>query len=228
MKLVLFITTIALFTSCSVLNKAKVHQRMSNDLDKYTYNYSLKELFNKVDASLKDNSITDGKFIMVSADPRMPKPDTQDKNREKLEEGFTFNNKFYMTSNDIGFNLLNLDFSGAKDKIFTSKYHVIKNDRKEFIIVDSDKIIKGKYISKDKSSLKVEIITRVIQPVELSLDWLSLVKGKGLKILSNKSPVDLEKTLNYTIPDKASELSYYFKFNKEEANKKEADLLKQL
>lgn len=229
MKKLIGLSLILLFTSCSMLKKGKAHDQMSKEIENYAYPMPLAELFKKVYKRLNSSSFTDGKFIMTTAAPNAANnAKNQEKVREKLENGFIYNKKLFVPKNDIGMSLLTLDFKDAKERIFAAEYHVIKNTKKEFIIVDKDTVITGKRISKDKSSLKISTITKAVTPLKLSIDWMSILKGKGLKFDVTEQPIDLNRSLKHSVRNKTEELSYYFHLNKEDANKREAQLLETL
>lgn len=216
-----------LFSSCSLLEKSKAHEQMYLELSKDGYPIELKELKGKLDQFLSGSNQFDSESQMIilnSSGIRMS--EAQDKIKEDLNDGFTYNNKLYESTPDIGWDMLKGNLDGIKDKLFLAKYHLIEDSAKKFIFVKDDRFYVGESISKKLSKLSIFQIVKVVKPQNINLDWLNILKKKGSFLSFSEGVVELESSMNYKVQDRASELELYFKFLPEEAKKKQALLLK--
>src|SRR5690606_36298647 len=104
---------------------------------------------------LKDTSISfDGKLIILNSS-NVSMGEHQEKIREKIEDGFIYDDKLYEMTPEVGMDLLTLNFEGAKDKLFSAKYHLIKDAKNEFIFVKGDRVYIGTANGKSKSQLEI-------------------------------------------------------------------------
>lgn len=225
-KIILLILFCALLQSCSLLKKSEAHEKIYSELQTSGMQISLKDLKTKVDETLKisNDFSTNGKLIVLnSSGIRMD--EKQEKIKEALNDGFTFKNKLYETTQDIGWDLLKADIKGIQDKLFSAKYHLIEDTKSSFIFVKDDRVFVGQSIDEKKSQLHIYQIYKVIQPVSINLDWIKLIRRKGNILSFSQNPVDFEQSYKYKTQDRVSELDFYFRIMPEQANKREEELL---
>lgn len=203
--------------------KANVHEQMAKGLDTNPYDMNPPELQKKVAAFLESTSL-DGKWVYVS-NPQSGSHERMMKVAERMNDGFTYKDKLYVTAWTPDMSLFSGDTEKIKKSILQSAYHVIESSENEFVIVKGNSIFEAKKVAANKTTLKVYQLTGVVTPVSVGLDWWGLVKGKGLIPTFETLPVDLNLSRKYQEEDKVQKLSLYFFIDREKAEKQEAELL---
>lgn len=228
MKLLMSLILLMLITSsCSIMKTAKVHSKMSKEISNEGISISKDELLRKLTANFDKSDFSfDGKLVVLNSMPPVSM-EREDQIRERLEDGFTYKNKFYSTTPDFGLDLFTTNTEALKNKLFKAKFHVLENNKTKFIVVKSDQIFIGTTISKNRTRLEIFKLKDVVQPLKLNVNWLSLVNKGALFNISN-APVDLEASLAYKVRDPLSELQAYFEILPDTANLREQEILKSL
>lgn len=203
--------------------KANAHEQMVRDLDTTPYEMSVPDLQKKVVEFIESTSLN-GKWVYVS-NPQTNRREKLMAVEEKMNDGFTYKDKLYVTAWSPDMSLFSGDMEKIKKNILKSTYHVIESSENEFLIVKGNNIFEAKKVDSIKTLLKVYQLTAVVTPLSVGLDWWNLVKGKGLFPTFETLPVDLNASRKYQEEDKVSKLSLYFFIDKERAEKKEAELL---
>ncbi|MDD0852361.1 hypothetical protein HBN50_04590 [Halobacteriovorax sp. GB3] len=221
------LVALTLFSSCSLLDKSKVHDQMVNDLMTNGMPLKIEDLKSKLVTKLSDNSFNmDGKLVMVSSNSMPSK--YEEKTVEAFRDGFYYKKKIYISTPDFGFDL----FTSSKDELLSklskNKVHILIDKKDHFLIVKDNRVYEGKAINKNNSSLNVYRITRYIRGYNVDLNWIGLLKGK-FPFSVEEGPVLFEESFKkYKVIERSEILSTYFRVLPEKANKEEEQLLKAL
>ena len=213
-------------SSCSTIGDAfrtaAVHKEMAKTIDQTPYEMSLADLQGKIVAFMGETGMN-GKWIYTDSSSSNFRHDEEIKDR--MEEGFTYKDKFYTSIWEVDMTLFSGDMEKIKKSIFKSSYHVVENNEKGFVIVKGGTIYEGQFVTPKQSSLKVYKLKRLITPITVNIDWWNLARGKGLFPTFEKLPVDLAASRKYEQEDMVGKLSIFFYIDREKADKLEAELL---
>lgn len=196
---------------------------MAKTIDQVPYDLNLPDLQAKIVEYMGSMNLN-GKWVYTDSSNA-----TNFKNKEavqkKMEEGFTYKEKFYTSIWEVDMTVFSGDMEKIKNSIFKSSYHVLENNDKGFLIVKGGNVYEGKKIGEKQSSLKVYQLTKLIRPLTVNFDWWKLATGKGLFASFDNLPVDLESSRKYETEDMIVKMSLFFFIDKDRAEKMEADLL---
>lgn len=230
MNKLIFFSSLIFLTSCSMFKMAYVHDEMKQKIDQKSYPFALSVLKTKVIERIVDNNPFGGKMISSQMTHNTPKPETLQKVRELMDDGFLYKEQLYTSVVSIDFSWLTSDLEKIKKNIFQAKYHILKDEAQSFTIVRGNQIYEGAVSrsSPSESTLKVFVITKAVVPLSLNIDWLNIIRGKGSFLGISESPVDFEASRKYEIRDTTEELSFYFRVDPIGAEKLESEILNNL
>ena len=209
---------------------AYVHDEMKQKIDQKPYPFTLQVLKSKVVDRIVDNNPFGGKMISSQMTHNTPKPETLQKVKELMDDGFVYKDQLYTSVVNIDFSWLTSDLEKIKKNIFQAKYHQLKDEPQSFMIVRGNQIYEGSVstTNPNESVLKVFVITKAVVPLAFNIDWLNIIRGKGSFLGISDSPVDFEASRKYEIRDTTEELAFYFRVAPEEAEKLENETLTKL
>jgi hypothetical protein len=227
MKTLLHIALLTLFASCGMMKTAKVHTQMGQEISRDGMNISKDELLKKLTKSFDKSDFSfDGKMVVMNSMPPVSF-EREEQIRNRMEDGFTYKNKFYSTTPEFGLDIFMSNTEQLKDKMFKAKFHVIENTKDQFIVVNKDQIYVGKRLTKSKTRLEIFKLKDVVQPLKLNVNWFALVNQGALFNISN-APVDLEASMKYKYRIPVAELQTYFELLPSIANSREQEILSSL
>lgn len=228
MKILLLSIILILSSSCASLKeafkKAAAHEKMAKQLEVMPYEMSAPDLQKKVVESITSTDITKGKWV-YTANPQQGEQEKLMKVEERMNDGFIYKDKLYVSGWTPDMSLFSGDMEKFKGSVLKSSYHVIEQDTKNFTIVKGNFIYEGKEISPGKTMLRVYKLTQVVTPVSVGVDWWALLKGKGLMPSFKEEPVDFVRSRKYQVDDKTSNISMFFYIDPARAEKMEAELI---
>lgn len=214
-------------SSCSLLYKSDAQEKLYTNLSRDGYPLNLKDLQKKVDSFLSegDEFKKDSELIILNTSG-IGFSEAQDDVRDDLNDGFTYKNKLYETTQEIGWDLIKGNIDNIKDKLFKAKYHLIEDTTTKFIFVKNDRFYLGESTSNTTSKLRVFQITKAVKPTNVNLDWINLLRKKGSLLNFSEGVVDMESSMLYKVQDRIAELDLYFRFMPVQSRKQQAELLK--
>lgn len=228
MKILLLSLVLIFSSSCASIKgafkQAAAHEKMAKQLETMPYEMKAPDLQQKVISSITSTDITKGKWV-YTANPGPQEHEKMMAIEEQMNDGFVYKEKLYVSGWTPDMSLFSGDMEKFKKSVLHSSYHVLEQDPKNFTIVKGNIIYEGKEVAPGKTTLRVYKITQVVAPTSVGVDWWSLMKGKGLFPSFKKEPVDFQKSRQYQVDDKTSNISMFFYIDPARAEKMEADLI---
>lgn len=225
MKIFRLVLVIFVFTSCSMIEKAQkevlIQEKMLKALETEVYPYSLSELKAQIDQYYTLSSAFDGKWVYVT-EANAKSQETLNKINEIMEEGFFYKEKLYTSELD----LMDLFKGGQVDtsRFIKAKYHLLEDNSNEFLLAKGSTFFEAKSVGPKKSTLKIYRFNAI--KLNLNINWWNVLRKKSINSFFQTDPPSFEESRPYAVIDKAQTLSFFYKFNKERAQKLEAEFSK--